>query len=98
MAQVITAVYEEGLLRPLDPLDLREHQTVRIRVLTEEPKNTGEEAVRILVKAGLMRLPKQSVPPPNPVSETDRLALAERIGRLPGKPLSEIIIEERGDR
>lgn len=98
MAEVITAVYEEGILRPLEPLNLRDRQAVRIQVLTEEPKSAGEEAVRILVKAGLMRRPERDDPPPNPVSEKDRLALAERIGQLAGKPFSEIIIEERGDR
>jgi predicted DNA-binding antitoxin AbrB/MazE fold protein len=97
MTEVITAVYEEGILRPLDPVNLREHQAVRIQVLAEEPKNEGEEAIRVLVKAGLMRRPERDDPPPNPVSGKDRLALAERIGQLPGKPLSEIIIEERGE-
>jgi predicted DNA-binding antitoxin AbrB/MazE fold protein len=98
MAKVIVAVYEEGVLRPLDPLDLPEHQTVHIQVLTEEPESAGGDAVRILIKAGLMRPSKKDDRPPNPVSEADRLALAERIGRLPGKTLSEIVIEERGDR
>lgn len=98
MAQVITAVYEKGILRPLDPLNLREHQAVRIQVIAEEPQNAGEEAIRILVKAGLMRRPERGDPPPNPVSEKDRLALAERIGSLPGKSLSKIVIEERGDK
>ena len=33
MTEIITAVYENGVLRPLSPLSLREHQTVRIQVL-----------------------------------------------------------------
>ena len=32
MSQVVHAVYEEGVLRPLDPLDLPEHQRVRVAV------------------------------------------------------------------
>ena len=37
MAEIITAVYEKGMLRPLHPLDLREHQTVRLQIMPEEP-------------------------------------------------------------
>ena len=32
MSQVVRAVYENGILRPLDQLDLAEHQHVRITV------------------------------------------------------------------
>ena len=35
MTEIVTAVYENGLLRPLEPLDLRERQRVRIQVLPE---------------------------------------------------------------
>lgn len=98
MAKVITAVYEEGVLRPLDPLKLREHETVRIQLLPAEPdESAAEEARNVLVAAGLMRPPSRETVPPNPVSEERRLALAEHLGRAPGKPLSEIIIEDRGE-
>lgn len=32
MNETITAVYEHGVLRPLNRLDLREHEQVRIRI------------------------------------------------------------------
>jgi len=32
MSQVVRAVYENGILRPLDQLDLVEHQQVRVTV------------------------------------------------------------------
>ena len=32
------------------------------------------------------------------ISGQERRELADRLGRVPGKPLSEIIIEDRGDR
>jgi len=35
MAEIVTAVYEKGMLRPLQPLNLRERQTVRIQVLSD---------------------------------------------------------------
>jgi predicted DNA-binding antitoxin AbrB/MazE fold protein len=97
MAEIVTAVYEKGVLRPLQPLDLEEHQTVRIQVVPEKPAEDEEEAaIRVLVAAGLL------TPPPrrsdvDPVSEEERRELADRLGRAPGKPLSEIIIEDRGE-
>ena len=96
MAEIVTAVYEQGVLRPLQPLDLREHQTVRLQVLPEEPADEAEEVIQILVKAGLLTPPlgRSEV---DPIPEEERRALAELLGQAPGKPLSEIIIEERGE-
>ena len=99
MAEIVTAVYENGVLRPLRPLNLREHQTVRLQVLPEEPaRDEVEEVIQSLVAAGLMRpRPNRGTPPPDPVSEEERRRLADIIGKAPGKPLSEIIIEEWGE-
>jgi predicted DNA-binding antitoxin AbrB/MazE fold protein len=97
--EIVTAVYEKGVLRPLQPLDLEERQMVRIQVVPETvAEDEGEEMIRLLVAAGLMRpRPKRGTPPPDPVSEEERHELAERLGRAPGKPLSEIVIEDRGE-
>ena len=98
MAEIITAVYENGILRPLQPLNLRERQTVRLQIVPEEPGDEVEEVIQSLVAADLMRpRPKRGSPPPDPVSEEERRRLADRMGKAPGKPLSEIIIEERGE-
>jgi predicted DNA-binding antitoxin AbrB/MazE fold protein len=104
MAEIVTAVYENGVLRPLQPLNLRERQTVRLQivpeepVVQEEPGDEVEEVIQSLVAAGLTRpRPKRGSPPPDPVSEEERRRLADRMGKAPGKPLSEIIIEERGE-
>jgi predicted DNA-binding antitoxin AbrB/MazE fold protein len=100
MTEIVTAVYENGILRPLRPLDLRERQTVRLQLLPEEPseeEGEGEAAIRILVSAGLMPPPQPGAPPPDPVSAEKRHALAERLAQAPGKPLSELIIEDRGE-
>ncbi len=96
MAEIVTAVYEKGILRPLQPLSLRERQTVRIQVLLEEPADGVEKVIQKLVQAGVI------TPPPghsevDPISEEERRELAAILGRAPGKPLSEIIIEERGE-
>ena len=99
MTEIVTVVYENGMLRPLQPLNLRECQRVRIQVLPEETaEDEGEAAIRILVAAGLMRPPdRETPPPPDPVSERERRALAERLAQAPGKPLSEMVIEDRGE-
>lgn len=52
--EIVTAVYEKGMLRP-GPI------------------------------------------PPDPVSAEERKALADRLGRAPGKSASEMIIEDRGE-
>lgn len=36
MSEVITAVYEKGVLRLLEELPLKEHQTVRLRIIPSE--------------------------------------------------------------
>jgi len=95
MAEIVTAVYENGVLRPLHPLNLRERQTVRVQVLPEEPGKV-EQVIQALVEAGLL------TPPPghseiDPLSEEERRELAQTLSQASGRPLSEIIIEERGE-
>jgi len=103
MAEIVMAVYENGMLRPLQPLNLREHQTVRLQIMPEEPATQEEpdeveEVIQSLVASGLIRPPpKRGTPPPDPVSKEERRRLADIMGKAPGKPLSEIIIEERGE-
>jgi predicted DNA-binding antitoxin AbrB/MazE fold protein len=97
MAEVITAIYEKGVLRPLHPLNLREQQRVYLQVLPVEPVDEAEEVIQLLVAAGLMTPPKRGTPPPDPISEEERRELADILGKAPGKPLSEIVIEDRGE-
>ncbi|HEY9706765.1 MAG TPA: antitoxin family protein [Oculatellaceae cyanobacterium] len=96
MAEIITAIYENGVLRPLSPLPLQEHQTVRIQVLPENPVAELERITQSLTTAGLI------TPPPRrsdiePVSEAAWCELTEKLKDILGKPLSEIIIEDRGE-
>jgi len=103
MMEIVTAVYEKGMLRPLQPLNLRERQRVRIRVVpedsdvSEEPLDNTDALIQRLVAKGLMRPRPHGPIPPDPVSAEERLRLADLMGSAPGKPLSEIIIEERGE-
>ena len=96
MADVLTAVYENGILRPLGPVKLRERQTVRLQVLTDEPVDEADQIIKKLANAGLLSLPPgQSTV--KPVPEKKRQEVASSLGRAPGKPLSAIIMEERDE-
>ena len=71
---------------------------MRLQIVPEEPTDSEDEtAIRMLVEAGTL------TPPPGrsnmePISDHERRELADRLGRASGKPLSEIIIEDRGER
>ena len=39
MTQIIDAIYENGVLRPLQPLDIQEHAKVRVIVEPEMPES-----------------------------------------------------------
>jgi len=95
MTTTIIAVYEQGVLRPLQPLHLREHQQVRLQVIVEEPVDPVTAALTRLAQAGVLT-PPRGQSEIAPLSEPERRALAEQLGQAPGKPTSEIIIEDRG--
>lgn len=94
MSETITAVYSNGVLRPQNPLPLKDGQTVRIQVLTDETASSTEEIIQSLVAAGKITLPSRR-DDIEPVSEEAWSELTQRLEASPGKPLSEIIIEER---
>lgn len=96
MTEVIDAIYEEGVLRPLEPLHLRERQAVRIQVMIKDTSAEVESVLSRLAEAGVIT-PPIGASTAKPISEQERKELANRLGQAPGKPLSEIIIEERED-
>ena len=99
MDQTVTAIYENGVLRPLDPLDLPERAKVPISIKPlQAPADveTHRRQVReALVAAGLV-LPQPAAPQGQRLSEPERDEVARRIPA--GRPLSEIIIEEHEGR
>ena len=97
MGDILTAVYENGVLRPLEPVSLRERQTVRIQVLAEDSSDATDQVIRSLIASGALTPPPGHSDVALP-TDAERRALADRLGRAPGKMLSEIIIEERGPR
>jgi len=96
MPETITAIYENGILRPLVPLALRERETVQIPILPFGSVDETQLAIQLLVKAGLLT-PPTGGSESGPVSEVDRRKLAQRLSNATTKPLSEVIIEERGE-
>lgn len=95
MSETIIAVYSNGVLRPQNPLALKDGQTVLLQVLPDETASSTEEIIQSLAAAGKITLPphRKDV---EPVSEEAWRELTQRLEASPGKPLSEIIIEERG--
>ena len=97
MNQNIHAIYENGILRPLQPLDLPENKIVEIDVRDIEENGAEtmpEKADRVLREAGLI----SSIKFPNAKKLSD--AERRRIGKLfsAEKPLGDYIDEDREAR
>lgn len=99
MNQTITAIYEHGVLRPLTPLALPDRTEVRITVEAPLQRPDAEDHRRqvdaALLAAGLLA-PRAADPAHPPLTDAQRDALAHRIPA--GRPLSELIREERDGR
>jgi len=101
MAQRIKAIYEDGVLRPLSPLELPEHSQVEIDIHQVASATNSlahrDQVNQVLVKAGL------SLPS---IDTTARAATQlsperrEELARLfsAGGPVSELISEDREGR
>lgn len=96
MPQSIIAVYENGILRPLEPLSLSEKQRVRIRVDLEKQIDSVETVFQFLISIGWLTQPSgRSKIKPIPLMERNRAA--DILGQAAKKPVSEMIIEDRGE-
>lgn len=95
MYQTIKGIYKDGIIKPLEPIPVKKDVEVTITFMEEEPvreekgrlkseKNLLEEwSTQGLVKLPLKEIKKSIHDEHPPVS-------------LTGKPLSQIIIEDRG--
>ena len=95
MPQSIMAIYEHGLLRPLEPLTLPKSYKVRIQIILEPVIDKVDDVITFLVKKGLI------TPPSNPsmstsISKIERRKLADAMAQNTKQTLSEIVIEDRG--
>ena len=101
MTHRVTAIYEDGVLRPLSPLELPEHSQVEIDIhqvsLATDRSAHRDQVNQALVKTGL------SLPS---IDTTARIATQlsperrEELARLfsVGGPVSELISEDREGR
>jgi predicted DNA-binding antitoxin AbrB/MazE fold protein len=83
----VDAVYENGVLRPLQPLDLPEHQRVVVRII----KTGGRSALDVEYVENLRREMKDA----GPASGLEDVR--RRLAKIPGSMAAEIVAE-RGDR
>ena len=95
MSQIITATYEHGALYPSAPLNLKEHQRVQVRIVPDSHQEEIDQVLHWLNKSGRLTLARQKSQEA-PLSETERIQLSHTIGKATEKPLSEMILEDRG--
>jgi predicted DNA-binding antitoxin AbrB/MazE fold protein len=98
MIKTITAIYEHGLLRPIDPLTLPEQSTVEleIRLIYDPAITKRREQVRAaLDRSGVLVVPHISSDVPSPLTPEARAQLAQRLARAGVPALSAAILEER---
>jgi len=94
MPQVVNTIYKQGSFHPLEPIFIKEKQTVRILIIAE---NSYNEAISVNYYNDIdwLTLPSDK-PDVKPVSIKERQRIAEILGKASSKPVSEMIIEDRG--
>ncbi len=95
MSQIVTTVYQNVMLRPLTSLGLQKNQRLQIQILQDITVDKTKQVIQSLVGDGLL------TPPPGfsqvePLPEKERRRLSEVLCKASDKPLSEIIMEDRG--
>jgi hypothetical protein len=66
-------------------------------LLPDDPDDAVDRVLQTLLASGVLTAPSRHSDV-KPMTDAKRRELADRLGNVPGKPLSEIIIEERGPR
>ncbi len=103
MNQNIEVIYENGILRPLAPLNYPEKSVLRVDVRdvqetenkSENSAGSNDQARDVLRKAGLLSEPKFNLPKTK-ISDKRRKELAEIFSAE--KPLGDYIDEDREGR
>jgi predicted DNA-binding antitoxin AbrB/MazE fold protein len=85
----VDAVYENGVLRPLQPLDLRENERVLVSVVKGAAPIRSSLAIEYIER--IQRELQDAEPAPG-IDEVQR-----RLAKIPGSMAAEVIAE-RGDR
>jgi predicted DNA-binding antitoxin AbrB/MazE fold protein len=89
MLETITAIYRNGVLHPVHPLNLQDHQTVQIQLLDSAPPSLLEQ----LQASGLVTIAAPSLE--NAISDQELEAFVQTLSTTI-IPTSQTIIEERG--
>jgi len=92
MAIQVDAIYENGVLKPLRPLDLAEHEQVVV-VIKESEDESDDEAIQ--KAAFLERIQKELDANPGPILSWEECR--QIMSKVPGS-LSEEILAARGPR
>jgi predicted DNA-binding antitoxin AbrB/MazE fold protein len=99
MGQTITAVYENGVLRPLTPLALPEHAQVELDVRSlvapADAAAQREQVRRALADAGVLASTTPMREQKPPLNAQERAALAQALAEAGVSPLSLAVLEER---
>lgn len=101
MRQTVEAIYKNGVIEPLEKLDLPESQRLRITIEPveeeKEPQSQYDRAVAALKRAGARKLtPEEAERLWGPLHLIDRELAKRGFEKLGGK-LSEEIIRDRGE-
>jgi predicted DNA-binding antitoxin AbrB/MazE fold protein len=94
MPETITAIYRDGVLHPLNNLNLQEHQTVQLQLLESDPVATSSTLLEQLRASGFVTIATHSSQ--NAVSDEDLEALVKTLP-ITETPASQTLIEERGE-
>lgn len=94
MPETIAAVYENGVFRPLSSVSLNDGETVQITIVAEVSQRQ-KSMIKLMTEGRLVPLPTKQFKL-DAAAEQKRRELFEKLKGRVGKPLSEIIIEDRG--
>lgn len=97
MTSIIDVVYEKGVLRPLKPLPYTEKQHLRVRILPDSGSTLIDQAFLELAQEGTLTLPTALPDDELAVTREELRLLATEIAAAADRPLSDVIIEERGE-
>jgi predicted DNA-binding antitoxin AbrB/MazE fold protein len=86
MPNPIAAIYENGILKPLEPLALREHQRVQINILVADaparPDLTRVRRIEEQADAWLAQQPAHAVREPAPFATGEKESLDAEFDKL----------------
>lgn len=94
MPETIAAIYENGVFRPLSPLSLNDGETVQITIVAEVSQRQ-KSMIKMMTEGQLVPFPTKQFKL-DAAAEQKRRELFEKLKGRVGKPLSEIVIEDRG--